>query len=338
MTIQNMKSSKARKTDSRIAEDLFRRLGQLGYKSTMVPIKRLQELGKDIDERNRKGQFAPELFDEQLKVFDFNVNMEDAEVRSIIIIAAPQPFIKLGIKSGKRALSVVIPPTYSMLIDKKVETELKAILDKAGHKLYKHQIPLKSLAVRSGLARYGRNNLAYVEGMGSYCRLIGFYISLPTNNSYWAKPQPLKECENCVACIKKCPTKAIDRDRFLIRAEQCLTFHNERHVEFPAGLLPEWHHCLIGCLYCQAHCPVNMKVPGWIEEHGTLDENDTAVLLAGGPLAAFSEAGQCFIDEFEFGEQLYQLSRNLKALLDRPDNTKMAGKLLPPNRQSATGG
>jgi len=337
MNAQNMKSSKARKTNSRIAEDLYRRLGQLGYKSTMVPITRLQELGKDIDERNRKGQFAPELFDEQLKAFDFNVNMEDAEVRSIIIIAAPQPFIKLGIKSGKRALSVVIPPTYSMLIDKKVERELKAILEQAGHNIYKHQIPLKSLAVRSGLARYGRNNLAYVEGMGSYCRLNAFCTSLPIQNSIWTEPQSLQECENCVACIKKCPTKAIDKDRFLIQAERCLTFHNEREVEFPPGLHPEWHHCLIGCLYCQAHCPVNMKVTGWIEERGTLDENDTAVLLEGGPLAAFSEAGHCFIDEFEFGDQLYQLSRNLKALLDRPANIKLAEKLLPSNRGSVTG-
>jgi epoxyqueuosine reductase len=235
----------------------------------------------------------------------------------------------LGIRLDERHVSVIIPPTYSTRIDGKVERMLKKILEPAGYKVFRRSLPLKLLTVRSGLARYGRNNLAYVKGMGSYCRLLGFYTSLHIKDSIWKDPQPLEECEKCVACIKKCPTNAIDRNRFLIRAERCLTFHNERAIGFPKELHPEWHHCLIGCLYCQTYCPINKKVGGWIDEYGPLEENDTAVLLAGGPPEALSKSGRRIMDEFGFTEELSDLSRNLKALLSTPGNIKKAEKLLP---------
>jgi epoxyqueuosine reductase len=38
-------------------------------------------------------------------------------------------------------------------------------------------LPLKSLAVRSGLAAYGRNNVCYVPGMGSFLELVGLYMA-----------------------------------------------------------------------------------------------------------------------------------------------------------------
>lgn len=329
MKRQGEKTNESWEDYSRIANDLYRSLDLHGYKSRVVSITRLKELREDIYERNHTGQFAPELFDERFKAFDFNVNTENTEARSIVIVAAPQPHIRLGINLGERRLSVIIPPTYSIRIDGTVEQVLKGILEPHGYKIFRRSMPLKLLAVRSGLARYGRNNLAYVDGMGSYCRLLGFYTSLPISESTWIDPQPLKECEKCVACLKKCPSNAISRDRFLIRAERCLTFHNEREVDFPAGLLREWHHCLVGCLYCQTYCPINKKVKGWIEECGTLDAHDTAVLLDGGPPEALSKSGRGILDEFGFAEELPELSRNLKALLDPPANMERVGKLLP---------
>jgi epoxyqueuosine reductase len=38
---------------------------------------------------------------------------------------------------------------------------------------------LKRLAVRSGLARYGRNNVTYVEGMGSFLELSASLTDMP---------------------------------------------------------------------------------------------------------------------------------------------------------------
>ena len=48
--------------------------------------------------------------------------------------------------------------------------------------------------------------------------------------------------------MNKCPTKAIRQDRFLISAEQCLTFFNEKPDDFPEWVNPVWHNCLIGCM------------------------------------------------------------------------------------------
>jgi epoxyqueuosine reductase len=313
---------------SSIIDNLFKSLNLQGYKATIVPIMRLKELKEDIYERNRRGQFAPELFNENFNAFDFNKTTEKMPARSIVIIAVQQPHVRLGITLGKRPLSVIIPPTYSTRIDSSVEQILKQVLEPAGHSFFKCILPLKLLAVRSGLARYGRNNLAYVEGMGSYCRLLAFFTSLAIDDSIWIDPRPLEECEKCVACMKKCPTNAISRDRFLIRAERCLTFHNERKVAFPDDILPEWHHCLIGCLYCQAYCPVNRKGNGWVEDCGTLNESDTTILLNGGPPQALSKSATSIIDQFEFSEDLAELSRNLKVLLNQPGNISRVAKLL----------
>jgi epoxyqueuosine reductase len=314
---------------SRIGARLLKQLHYRGYKATLVPIERVKNLGSEINERQRAGQFAYELYRERYKYFEFDVTAANSGAKSIFIIAAPQPHVRMTITLGDECLPLVIPPTYSTRIDDKVERILKKALKPAGYDIFRRSLPLKLLAVRSGLARYGRNNLAYVEGMGSYCRLLGFYTGLPVKDSIWTESQSLTECEKCVACIKKCPTAAINGERFLIRAELCLTFHNEREVEFPPEVRPEWHHCLIGCLYCQSYCPINKKVKGWIEERGNLSAHDSEVILNGGPPESLSNSGRQVIDEFGFTEGLTELSRNLKAVILTPGNIENSKKLLP---------
>jgi hypothetical protein len=56
---------------------------------------------------------------------------------------------------------------------------------------------------------------------------------------------------------KKCPTAAIKPDQFLLHAEYCLTFHNEKRGEFPEWIGTPAHHCLVGCMRCQIICPEN---------------------------------------------------------------------------------
>jgi epoxyqueuosine reductase len=332
MTRRQKKTDKPSEDPSRLAKNLLRRLNSYGYKSAMVSVARLADLRKEIDERRRAGQFAPELFDKRYTSLNLRIEPEHTWASSIVIVAAPQPHVRLGIKPNGRPLSVIIPPTYTVRTDHDVERVVRGVLEPAGHRIFQQRLPLKLLATRTGLARYGRNNLTYVEGMGSYCSLLAFYTSLPVQDFIWIDPQPLSECEKCVACIKKCPTQAIGKDRFLIRAERCLTFHNESIVDFPPELRPDWHHCLIGCLYCQTYCPVNKKVGGWVEDCGTLSEHDTAVLLDGGSMEEMSESGRRIMEEFEFIEDFPQISRNLKTLLDTPANVKRAEKLLPVTR------
>ena len=80
-----------------------------------------------------------------------------------------------------------------------------------------------------------------------------------------------------------CPTGAIAADRFLLHAERCLVFHNERPgtVAFPEWIPPSSHGCLVGCMKCQEECPENAGLLDRTVDEGDFSEEDTAVLLDG---------------------------------------------------------
>jgi len=64
---------------------------------------------------------------------------------------------------------------------------------------------------------------------------------------YYGVPQEVYErCQTCQACLRACPTGAIAVERFLVRAERCVTFRNEKpgSVPFPAWVNPTWQNCL----------------------------------------------------------------------------------------------
>jgi len=147
--------------------------------------------------------------------------------------------------------------------------------------LQKAIVPWKLLAARSGLAQYGKNNITYIAGLGSFYRLVAFVSDLPCLEDSWGEPQILKDCSKCDACTKACPSGAIGTDRFLLHAERCITFHNERQEEFPTWLNPSWHHCLVGCMVCQKVCPANKPFRKEVTEGPVFSETETAAVLQG---------------------------------------------------------
>jgi len=70
---------------------------------------------------------------------------------------------------GKRQ-SFTLPPTYTAYDEKRLHVErlVAEAVGAQGYRIATPSLPLKLLAVRSGLARYGRNNITYVTGMGSF--------------------------------------------------------------------------------------------------------------------------------------------------------------------------
>lgn len=60
-------------------------------------------------------------------------------------------------------------------------------------------LPQKLLAARSGLARYGKNNIAYVPKFGSHHILVSYYSSLPCVEETWTEPLMLDACRRCTA-------------------------------------------------------------------------------------------------------------------------------------------
>jgi epoxyqueuosine reductase len=290
-------------------------LEEEGYRGMVLPIEHLAQLKSEIEECLSQGKIDAGLYESYLAYFEFDIATRLPEARSIIITAAPQPQRKVTFHFNGDTYSFIIPPTYYTDTDSQIKNVLQNILDSNGYQLYPAVLPLKLLAVYSGIAKYGKNNVAYVEGMGSFFRLKAFLSDMPVAGSDWLEPQVMKECDTCKACLNECPTRAIVPDRFLIRAERCITFHNERTEEFPEWIDPAWHNSLIGCMKCQLVCPVNKRFVKWVEDGEDFDEAETELILNGVPVDGIPPETAHKLNRSYMVEYLDVLPRNLRALL-----------------------
>jgi len=286
-----------------VTEELFSQLEERGYKGRIVSTQHLGELREEIEGRYRQGLFDEAFYQQWLAGFAFSPPDSLPEARSLIVVATPQPQFRVVFTWNGETRPFLIPPTYVGYRETKerVKELLAGILGPAGYRVEKTTLPEKLLAVRSGLGAYGRNNICYVPGMGSFHQLVTFYSDLPCQQDGWQELQMMERCQNCSACIRQCPSGAIPSalrlrsgqaslraspsERFLLHAERCITFHNEkpRDVPFPAWLDPAWHNCLVGCLDCQRICPENKDFLEWVEEGAAFSEEETALVLEGVP-------------------------------------------------------
>ena len=126
-------------------------------------------------------------------------------------------------------------------------------MEPSGFKVTYTRLPQKTLAVHCGLAEYGRNNITYVLGMGSFHRLTTLYSDFPFEQDNWQELRMMDMCKEYSACVRTCPTGPISTDRFLLCAKRCINFHNEHpgSIPFPEWIDSTWHDCLIDCLHCQ---------------------------------------------------------------------------------------
>ena len=225
------------------------------------------------------------------------------------------------------AIPVIIPPTYlhGDQDDRKVMNLLSDTLYPLGYHLAEALIPKKLLAVSSGLGSYGKNNICYVQGMGSFIRLVAFYSDLPCGEDNWQEPRMLEACLKCNVCGNKCPSGAISTDRFLLRAERCITYHNEKpgNIPFPAWLDPAWHNCFVGCMICQRVCPQNRDYLHNVEDGPTFSQEETALLLKGLDIDRLPVTLGDTLTRCDLAKFLEIFPRNLHVLLDHEKETSL---------------
>lgn len=260
-------------------------LGRFGFKGVVVSAEHLPELRDTyeglLEEGSLDNSFYRELLSRYGLHWDFDASSKMPGTRSIIVAAVQQPKISLEFHFGGRKYYGIIPPTYAHDTDATVLRVISAYLNERGYEACDALLPTKLLAVRSGLARYGRNNIAYIDGWGSYFRLRAYLTDMPYENGTWREAVAVEQCAECTACVKKCPTSAIREDRFLIDAGKCLTFFNEGPEDFPKWIEPAWHNCLIGCMICQDVCPANREHVNWLMPDGDFSEEETKLILDG---------------------------------------------------------
>jgi epoxyqueuosine reductase len=302
-------------------QEVLTRLEQEGYRGRVVGVEHLRDLEVELEERRRQGLIDEDLYHDYLAGFGFDLPEDLPLGQSLILAAMPQPQIRVVFTLKGKTLPLIVPPTYlhARESDKRVEDLLTEILAVDGYRVAAAAVPKKPLAVHSGLAAYGRNNICYVSGMGSFVRLVAFYSDLPGQEDDWRELTAMEACEKCTACLRICPTEAITDERFLIRAERCLTFLNEKpgDVPFPAWVDPSWHNCAVGCMHCQRVCPENRDVVDWVEEGEQFTEDETALLLEGLAADQMSVTTREKLQRGDLIDLLDVLPRNLRALFSR---------------------
>jgi epoxyqueuosine reductase len=218
--------------------------------------------------------------------------------------------------SGRR-FPVIIPPTYDYGTDHKARRIASSGLHERGYRVEDIVLPAKSLAVHAGLATYGRNNITCMEGWGSFFRLKAFCTDLPCGADSWQEPKMMDQCQECVACVKACPSGAIDRERFVIHAERCVTFLNEKTADFPGWVDPGWHSCLIGCMRCQDVCPLNRDNVDGVIDGPEFSEEETSLILGVSPPASLPARTAQKLKKVYMLDEYEVLPRNLKVLIER---------------------
>ena len=298
----------------------FRELFKEGCRLAIISTRHLTDLQSEVEGRRDNGEFNAEFSKEYMFRFNFTPPEELKDAKSIIMVAVPRPPNRVVFNWRGNKHSFILPPTYAVYDQKRLEIEslVKDAVDREGYRIAVPTLPLKLLAVRSGLAEYGRNNIAYVNGMGSFMRLAAVYSDMPCECDIWHESKMMDSCRDCDICQRACPTEAIPQERFLLHSERCLAYHNEKggKIPFPNWIKPQWHNCLIGCIRCQAVCPQNKPFLGKVERTVEFDEEDIKYLLNGIPRELIPSSTLKKISLLGLTDYLNEMPRNLSVLLE----------------------
>ena len=282
----------------------------------IVPAQRIIDVGFDVLSLNSEGLLDKEFYDMYLSHYKYGLPDTLPSSKSLIVVAVPTSGLTITFCHEGKEYRCIVPPTYAHATD--IDKQVKSILEKAleGGKVVKAVLPYKTIAARTGLAKYGKNNVTYSEAYGSYFRLTGFFTDVDMETDHWQEREVMPECNNCNLCLRACPTGAIKRDRFLLRAEKCLTFHNEMPGDrsFPSSIRKVVHHTIVGCMRCQEACPKNRGKETFVEGDRYTEE-ETEYLLKG---EYQNDDAEEIMEKLECsGLDLSIFPRNLKALLER---------------------
>jgi epoxyqueuosine reductase len=307
-------------------DNLFVRLRERGFQARIVSVSHLHQLQKEIESLRSHALLDSQFFQDRLAWFNFQIPENLPKAQSLIVVAVPRPQTRAIFIWNGQPRPLILPPTYTAGdgIEKQVGNLLEKILGEKDYTSTGTALPLKLLAARSGLVQYGRNNVCYVSGLGSFLQLVAAYSDMPCEEDSWQEATMMKSCEECELCRRACPTGAISSDRFLLRAERCIVYHNEKKgdVPFPEWMATSWHNCIVGCMHCQRVCPQNKEVIQWTGEEEEFSEEETALLLEGVPHDKLPATTLGKLERLSLVDYLDSLPRNLGIFFKKREQSK----------------
>ena len=292
--------------------------GKHQAKFRTLSIVHLKELQKEIDEWKKNGFITEKFFKQNYSEFSFQPPATHPKTSSIIVIGFPQKMFPVEFSyKGKRYQTTLGSNYVCSEIRTTCKEILSRILEKKGYAIDRAVLPLKLLAVKSGLAKYGKNNICYIDGMGSFTRLEAYYTDYEFPTDDWHEKQLMKSCTTCSLCQQTCPTRCIPKDRILIHADRCLTHLNENQGDFPSWVSKQSHNALVGCMRCQIVCPQNKKFLQMNKQSIIFTEEETTSMLQKTPRDGIPKALAEKLLRFGIDEYYTLFARNLSVLMNK---------------------
>jgi len=277
-----------------------------------MDIRRLADLEEEIGRIPLEGKAGSFIRNEYME-YDFSIPVD---FKSILVISFPQPHAYVELETEKGVLKGMIPSGYYNgdqavgIRDAVIET-----FERNGEKAKRMHLPMKLLGARSGLTKYGKNNISYVEKFGSQHRLNAFYTTLEPSEDVWELEEDLEICQSCQACAEACPYGAIPKSEFLLDTNRCLSFYLD--FEDP---LPEWTNyskinTLVGCDHCQDCCPLNASAE--MVQWGRIPCGQLQEILGSDNYDDLSEETRTNLKMLGFDDWYGLFRRNLKLVCHR---------------------
>ncbi len=300
-------------------------LRELGYRYRTVRVEHLPALGRQMDELDRAGRLSTQPnFREYIAEHKYSLPESLPGAKFVIVLAIFTPLLYVDFHWKGKKSAVMLPPQY--YLPGYAEADRQAlifadILPAPGYKIERATaLPLKALAVHSGLGSYGRNNICYVGDMGTCITLVAYFTDYEFPEDHWGEMKMLDRCEKCRLCMEQCPTQAIREDDFVIDVARCITLYNEIEGNFPDWIEPGAHNALAGCMRCQLKCPANRAALQRVGRLAEITEAETAQILSCHPEQSVREAVCAKLRQFgpaRSQEGMPLFVRNLSALLER---------------------
>ncbi|MFX1425374.1 MAG: 4Fe-4S double cluster binding domain-containing protein [Promethearchaeota archaeon] len=297
------------------------------YKYSTLSVGYLNELQNDFDKLDSAGKLSDDAtYRSYLSNKKFQIPAKLPNAKSLVILAISTKLAHVNFHLEGNIYDIVIPPNYygdGLEYEDLENLILNDIIKEPGYSVEFAHVHLKLLAVRSGLGKYGRNNICYVDNWGSSVSLYAYFTDYEFKEDNWSELAMMDICKKCEICITNCPTGTIpylSKSDFVIDAGKCISLYNEIPGEIPEWINHNAHNTLIGCMKCQSPCPANQNAFQNIRRLEMIDEEETKLIVKGqiddNLLNSLSKKLKMFYPSN--GKQFFPvLHRNLKLLLKK---------------------
>ncbi|MGE5341340.1 MAG: 4Fe-4S double cluster binding domain-containing protein [Candidatus Omnitrophota bacterium] len=293
--------------------------GSFDFKYRTMSVSHLPQLKEWIDTLEKEGKISNNpIYLKYINAFEYQPPKKFPNAQSVIILSIPLKIAVLTVNLKGKKQDILIPTGYVTPEFNLKEIRnyfLNRVMKEKGKRIEVANLPLKSLAVRTGLAEYGRNNITFVDGYGSYHMLAALYTDYVFPEDHWGNLKMMRYCRGCHICMNQCPMQCIRRDNFAIDAGKCISLYNELPDPIPSWIDPNVHNALVGCLKCQIGCPANEEVKNNIEKLAELTEPETRLLLEGTPDPKRRQSILGKLKRLSGSDNLAYIARNLKLAL-----------------------